>query len=78
MLHYFLNKVITNLLKLMNSPSLTKHKDLASLLENQERDEAKNTPATGKNKLITKETDGSTTKEKLFLRHGLRCIFQAQ
>ena len=34
MFHYFHDKVIHNLLKLMNSPSLTKHKDLASLIEN--------------------------------------------
>ena len=33
MFFYFHNKVIYNLLKLMNSPSLTKHKDLASLVE---------------------------------------------
>ena len=34
MFHYFHDKVIHNLLKLMNSPSFTKHKDLASLIEN--------------------------------------------
>ena len=31
--HYFRDKVIPNLLKLMNSTSLTKHNDIASLLE---------------------------------------------
>ena len=33
MFHYFRDKFIPNLLKLMNSPSLTKNKDIASLLE---------------------------------------------
>ena len=66
--------VITNLLKLMNSPSITKHKDTASLLEDKESAEAKNTPATSKNYLTIKETSGSKTKEDLFLRHGLRCV----
>ena len=33
MFHYFHDKVIPNLLKLMNSPSLTNHKDISSLLE---------------------------------------------
>ena len=48
MLQYFHDKVTPNLLKLMNSPRITKHKDLASLIENEERVEAKNTSANGK------------------------------
>ena len=62
----------------MNSPSIVKHKDLASLLEYEEGAETKNTPATKKNHLIIKDTDSSITKEDLFLRHGLRCVFQEQ
>ena len=73
--HYFPDKVKPNLMKLMNSPSLTKNKDLASLLEYEERAEAKNSPATRKNYIITKETVGSITKEDLFRRHGLLCVF---
>ena len=46
----------------MNSPSITKYKGLASLLEDEERAEAKNTPATRKKQLIIKDTDGSITK----------------
>ena len=45
MFHYFHDNVIPNLLKRMNSPSITNHKDLALLLEDEERSEAKNTPA---------------------------------
>ena len=56
--HYFHDNVFPNLMKLMNSPSLTKHKDLASMLEDEERAEAKNTPATGKNNIIIKDNDG--------------------
>ena len=52
MFHYFHDNVIPNLLKLMNSPSLAKNKDIASLLTDEERDDAKNTHATRKNKLI--------------------------
>ena len=48
MFHYFRDKVITNILKLINLPSLTKHKYLASLLEDDEISEAKNIPATSK------------------------------
>ena len=62
-LHYFHDNVFTNLMKLMNSPSLTKHKDLASMFED---DEAKNTTVTRKNHPIIKDTDGSITKEALF------------
>ena len=58
MFRYFHNKVIPNLLKLTNSPSLTKHKDLASLLKYGERAEAKNTPATRKKQIIIKKTGG--------------------
>ena len=32
MFHHFRDKVNLNLLKLINSPSLTKHKDIASLI----------------------------------------------
>ena len=42
----------------MKSTILTKHKDIASLIEDGERAEAKNTPATRKNQLIIKDTDG--------------------
>ena len=35
MSHYFHDKVIPNLLKLVNSPSLTKHKDIASLIKDE-------------------------------------------
>ena len=48
MFHYFHDKVIPNLLTLMNSPSITKYKGLASLLEDEEISEAKNIPATSK------------------------------
>ena len=58
MFHYFYDKVLLNLLKLINWPSLIKHKDIASLLEDAERVESKNTPDTGKKKLIIKGTDG--------------------
>ena len=58
MFHYFRDKVITNLLELMKSHSLTKHKDLASLIKDEERYEDKNTPSTRKYQLIVKETDG--------------------
>ena len=74
MFHCFCDKVITNLLKLMNSPITTNKNNTVSLLEDKERVEAKNTPATWKNQLIIKETDGSITKESLFLRHGIRCV----
>ena len=40
--HYFRDKVVPSLLKLIKSPSITKHKDIASLLEDEERDETKN------------------------------------
>ena len=66
MLHYFHNKVIINLLKLMNSPSLTKHKDIASLLEDEEKSESKNTHATRKKQLVIKDTGGSIKKGALF------------
>ena len=33
MFHYFCDKIITDLLKLVNSPSLTKNKDLDSLIK---------------------------------------------
>ena len=49
--HYFHDKFIPNLLKLTNSLSITKHKYLASLLEDEERAESKNTPDTSKNSL---------------------------
>ena len=74
MFHYFHDKVITKLLKLMNSPSLTKNNDTDSLIEYEERYEAKNTLSTRKNELIIKENDGLITKEYLFLRHGLRYV----
>ena len=74
MFHCFRDKVVPNLLKLMNSPSLTNHKYIASFLEDEERDEAKNTPAIREKQLIIKETDGLITKESLFLRHGIRCV----
>ena len=74
MFHCFRNNIIPNLLKLMNSPSLTKNKDIASLLEDEEMSEAKNTLATREKQVIIKETDGSITKECLSLRHGL-CYF---
>ena len=48
MFHYFRDKVITNILKLVNLPSLTKHKYLDSLLGDEEISEAKNIPATSK------------------------------
>ena len=76
---YFHDKVIPYLLKLMNSPSLTNHKDLSSLIEYEERDETKNTPATRDNQIIIQETYGSITKEDIFLSHILRCVlFQAR
>ena len=74
MFRYFHNKVIPNLLKLTNSPSLTKHKDLASLLKDGERAEAKNTPATRKKQLVIKDTGGSLKKGDLFWSRGIRCI----
>ena len=74
MFHYFCDKIITNLLKLMKSPSLTKYKDFASLIEDKERSEAENTPATRKMQLIIKETNCSITKEDLSLRHGIRYV----
>ena len=77
MFHYFNNKVIPNLLKLMNSPILTRQKDLSSLLEDEERDVAKNTPDNRKNHLIVKDTNGSITKEDLLRRHGIRCVFSS-
>ena len=64
--HYFHDKVIPNLLKLMNSPSLNNHKDLDSILEDEERAEAKKRPTTRKMFLMIENTDGSTTKENLF------------
>ena len=54
MFHYFRDKVITNILKLINLPSLTKHKDVASLLDYEEISEAKITPATRKISLSSK------------------------
>ena len=66
MSHYFHDKVIPNLMKLMNLPSITKHKYLASMLEDEGRAEAKNTPATRKNQLIIKETDCKISKEAFF------------
>ena len=54
MFHYFYDKVIPNLMKLINSPSLTKHNDLASLLDYEEISEAKITPATRKISLSSK------------------------
>ena len=58
----------------MNSPSLTNHNNISSLLEGEERAESKNTLVTSKNYLIIKATYGSITKECLFLSHGLRCV----
>ena len=46
--HDFHYKVLSNLLKFMNSPSLFKHKYIASLLDHEEINGAKNTPATRK------------------------------
>ena len=63
---YFHDKFIPKLLKLVNSPNLAKHKDIASLIEGGERSEAKNTPDTRKNQLIINDTDDSITKEDLF------------
>ena len=74
MFQYFRDKVIPNLLKLMNSHITTNKKNLDSLLEDKERAEAKNTLATWKNQLIIKETDGSITKECVFLRNSIRCV----
>ena len=54
MFHYFHDKVIPNLLKLVKLPSLTKNNIFYSLLEDEERDEAKNTPDTTKNSLLSK------------------------
>ena len=75
MFQYFRDKVIPNLLKLMNSPITTNKKNNDSLLEDKERAEAKHTPDTRKNQLIIKDTDGSITKEYVFLRHSLRFVF---
>ena len=58
MFHYLHDKFIPNLLIFMNSPSINKHKDLSSLLEDGEMDVSKNTPVTSKNHIIVKETDG--------------------
>ena len=77
MSHYFHDKVIPNLMKLMNSPIITKNKYLASLLEYEERAEDKNTPATRKNQFIVKYNDGSIKKEALFRRCGLRCVYSS-
>ena len=43
MFHYLHDNIISNLLKLMNSHIFTRNKDLALLLEDEERAKAKNT-----------------------------------
>ena len=35
MFHYFHDRIIPNLMKLVNSPSLSKYKDLPSLIEDE-------------------------------------------
>ena len=67
-------RVITDLLDLMNSPSLTKNKYIDLLLEYEERVEAKNTSTTRKRQLVTKETDGSI-KRKLYLEGMVYAVF---
>ena len=74
MFHYFHDKVIPNLLKLVNSYGLTNNNSFASLIEDEEISEVENTPSTRKNQLFIKETGGSITKEYLLIRHGLRCV----
>ena len=56
--HYFYDKVIHNLLKLMNSPSLKNTRILLHYLRMKKGLK----PKTGKKQLIIKDTNGSITK----------------